>query len=41
MIAEAAYFRAERRQFAPGCDVNDWLEAERAIDAMLSTQRMQ
>lgn len=31
MIAEAAYFKAERRGFAPGDDFKDWLEAEREI----------
>ncbi len=30
-IAEAAYYRAERRGFAPGNDLHDWLEAEREI----------
>ena len=28
MIAEAAYYRAERRGFAPGCELEDWLQAE-------------
>jgi hypothetical protein len=28
MIAQAAYFSAERRGFAPGNDVADWLMAE-------------
>lgn len=37
MIAEAAYFCAERRQFAPGFEVEDWLAAERAIDALLAS----
>jgi hypothetical protein len=32
-IAEAAYWRAERRGFAPGRELDDWLEAEREIDA--------
>jgi len=36
MIAEAAYLRAERRGFAPGSEVEDWLAAEREIDALLS-----
>ena len=36
MIAEAAYLRAERRGFAPGSEVEDWLTAEREIDALLS-----
>lgn len=30
-IAEAAYFRAEKRGFAPGYEVRDWMEAEREI----------
>lgn len=38
MIAEAAYFRAEQRNFAPGYEQHDWLEAEREIDAMLSNR---
>jgi hypothetical protein len=33
MIAEAAYYRAERRGFAPGRELDDWLAAEREIDA--------
>ena len=32
MIAEAAYFRAEQRGYAPAGEADDWLEAERAID---------
>lgn len=28
LIAEAAYYRAERRGFAPGHELDDWLEAE-------------
>ncbi|MDY6944114.1 MAG: DUF2934 domain-containing protein [Pseudomonadota bacterium] len=31
-IAEAAYWRAERRGFAPGQEIDDWLNAERDID---------
>ncbi|SMF93330.1 Sterol desaturase/sphingolipid hydroxylase, fatty acid hydroxylase superfamily [Methylomagnum ishizawai] len=31
MIAEAAYFRAEKRGFAPGDEFHDWVEAEREI----------
>jgi hypothetical protein len=37
-IAEAAYLRAERRGFAPGLELQDWLEAEREIDALLSAR---
>lgn len=31
-IAEAAYFLSERRGFAPGGELCDWLEAERAFE---------
>jgi hypothetical protein len=31
-IAEAAYRRAQQRNFAPGHDIEDWLEAEREVD---------
>lgn len=35
MIAQAAYFRAEKRGFAAGFALDDWLEAEREIARML------
>jgi hypothetical protein len=35
MIAEAAYFKAERRGFDSGDTVRDWCEAEAEIDARL------
>ena len=35
LIAEAAYFRAEKRGFAPGHEAEDWLAAEAEIDARL------
>jgi hypothetical protein len=31
-IREAAYFNAERRGFAPGHELADWLAAEAALD---------
>jgi hypothetical protein len=31
MIAEAAYCRAQRRGFAPGHELDDWLAAEKQI----------
>lgn len=31
MIATAAYYLAEQRNFAPGHELDDWLEAERRI----------
>ncbi|MFP5506291.1 MAG: DUF2934 domain-containing protein [Gammaproteobacteria bacterium] len=36
MIAEAAYLRAERRGFAAGDPVDDWLAAEREVDLLLA-----
>lgn len=32
LIAEAAYYRAEARGFAPGSETDDWLAAEAEID---------
>lgn len=34
-IAEAAYYRAERRGFVGGDSARDWLEAEAEVDAQL------
>jgi hypothetical protein len=39
MIAEAAYLRAEERGFASGYELEDWLLAEREVDALLSAHR--
>lgn len=38
MIAEAAYFRAEKRGFLDGSVAEDWLQAEMEIDQMLKEQ---
>jgi hypothetical protein len=35
MIAQAAYLRAQRRGFAPGGEVEDWMAAEAEVDALL------
>ncbi len=35
MIAEAAYYRAEKRGFAPGATLEDWLAAEEEINALI------
>ena len=35
LIAEAAYYRAEQRGFAPGHATQDWLAAEAEVDAKL------
>lgn len=34
-IAEAAYFRSQRRGFAPGHEIEDWLAAEEEVDQRL------
>jgi hypothetical protein len=31
LIARAAYFRAEKRGFSPGCELQDWVEAEAEV----------
>lgn len=36
MISVAAYYRAERRGFAPGGAEDDWLHAEAEIDRLLA-----
>lgn len=36
MVATAAYFRAVNRSFAPGYELEDWVSAEREIDALLN-----
>jgi hypothetical protein len=35
MIQEAAYYKAEARNFAPGFEAQDWADAEREVDARL------
>jgi hypothetical protein len=36
MISEAAYFLAEKRNFAPGGAISDWLEAELQVKKALA-----
>jgi hypothetical protein len=38
-VAERAYFKAERRGFAPGYEVEDWLAAEREIAALAAAPK--
>jgi hypothetical protein len=38
-IAEAAYWRAERRGFGAGQELDDWLAAEKEVDGDLATQQ--
>jgi hypothetical protein len=35
-IAKAAYLLAERRDFAPGHELEDWLQAEAEVDRELA-----
>lgn len=37
MIAEAAYYRAEKRGFVGGNSAQDWVDAEAEINQLLST----
>jgi hypothetical protein len=39
MIAENAYYRAQGRGFLPGYEFEDWLAAEREIDALMARDR--
>lgn len=41
MIATAAYFRAQRRNFETGHELEDWLAAESEIDAALLGGKLQ
>ncbi len=34
MVSEAAYYRAEKRDFAEGHEVDDWIAAEEEIIAL-------
>lgn len=36
MVAEAAYFRAARRDFTPGGEFEDWVAAEAEVERLLS-----
>lgn len=40
-IAEAAYWRAERRGFAAGQELDDWLAAEKDVDGDSANQQAQ
>lgn len=40
MIAEAAYFRAENRNFQNGDASQDWIEAEREIDQLFNLKQV-
>jgi Protein of unknown function (DUF2934) len=40
MICEAAYYIAEHHGFEAGHDMDDWLAAERQVDAALTSPRL-
>jgi hypothetical protein len=39
MIAVSAYFRAEHRGFASGCEMDDWFQAEHDVNALAKTSQ--
>lgn len=39
MIEEAAFYKAEKRNFAPGHEQEDWTDAEREIDDLIARAR--
>jgi hypothetical protein len=39
LIAKEAYFRAERRHFEPGHELEDWLAAESEVDRRMGQIR--
>jgi hypothetical protein len=41
MIAEAAYYRAERRGFASGRELEDWLAAEADVALAMTARTVQ
>ena len=38
MIAEAAYYRAQKRGFTPGAEAEDWLHAETEVMQLLTNK---
>jgi hypothetical protein len=40
LVAAEAYFRAERRGFAAGNELEDWVTAEAAVDSRLQQMRV-
>lgn len=40
LIAEAAYFRSQKRGAQPGNPIDDWLAAEAEVDARLPYRRL-
>ena len=40
LIAKAAYFRAQQRNFEPGHELEDWLAAESEIERWIAQARL-
>lgn len=40
MIAEAAYYIAQNRHFAPGSEIDDWLAAEAQVEFEIARRRL-
>jgi len=40
LIASAAFFISEKRHFAPGYEVEDWLKAEAEVEKMLAERAL-
>jgi hypothetical protein len=41
MIAEAAYYRAERRGFVPGYELEDWLQSEHEVETQIRVHSLE
>lgn len=39
MIAVTAYLKAEARKFAPGHETEDWLQAEKEVEALIGGKK--
>lgn len=39
LISEAAYYRAKRRGFAPGHELEDWIQAEAEVMGRIAQHR--
>ncbi len=40
LISEAAYYRAEQRGFLRGCELQDWLDSEAEVDAIIDARTL-
>jgi hypothetical protein len=41
LVAEAAYFRAERRGFEPGHELEDWLACESELETQVTSESLE